>query len=256
MPSYTTADGLNISYRVLGEGDPVVLVHGWMVGGAIFDPITQALLDAGKQVIIPDQRGVGDSARPPTGYTLEMYARDLIELVNVAGLKRFKIVGHSMGGQIAQLVAATLGDRIQTMILLCPVPAAGVPLPDDVRRLFRTAGANVEKQTTILNMACKQLDEAGLAMILATAATVFPNCVAESFDAWTAGGFEARLSEITCAKTYVIGTDDAFLPPEVLESMVVRPIANAQFVAMPGPGHYPQVEAPQATGAKLVELLS
>jgi pimeloyl-ACP methyl ester carboxylesterase len=256
MPSYTTADGLNISYRVLGEGEPVVLVHGWMVGGAIFDSTTQALLDAGKQVIIPDQRGVGDSAQPATGYSLEMYARDLIELVNVAGLKRFKLVGHSMGGQIAQLAATMLGDRVQTMVLVCPVPAAGVPLPDELRRMFRSSAGNVETQTKILNMACKQLDEAGLATILATAATVFPNCIAESFDSWTAGGFEKRLSQITCEKTYVIGTDDPFFPRDVLEPLVVRLIANAEYVYMPGPGHYPQIEATQATGAKLVELLA
>ncbi|PRQ10135.1 alpha/beta fold hydrolase [Enhygromyxa salina] len=255
MPSYTTPDGLNISYRVVGEGEPVVLVHGWMVGGAIFDAITPALVGAGKQVIIPDQRGVGDSAQPPTGYTLDLYARDLIELVNAAGLKRFKLLGHSMGGQIAQLVAAALGDRVQTMVLLCSVPAAGVPLPDEMRQMFRSSGGNPEAQTKILQTACKQLDDAGLATILATAATVFPNCVAESFDAWTGGGFEKRLAEITCEKTYVIGTDDPFLPREVLEPMVVQPIENAEFVYMPGPGHYPQIEATQATAAKLVELL-
>jgi pimeloyl-ACP methyl ester carboxylesterase len=256
MPSYTTPDGLNIAYRVLGEGEPVVLVHGWMVGGAIFDSIADSLIGAGKQLIIPDQRGVGDSAQPPTGYTLEMYARDLIELVNVAGLKQFKLVGHSMGGQIAQLVATTLGTRIETMVLMCPVPAAGVPLPDEVRRMFRSSAGNVETQTAILNMACKKLDEAGLATILATAATVFPNCIAESFDAWTAGGFEARLKDITCKKTYVIGTDDPFLPREVLEPLVVQLIANAEFVYMPGAGHYPQIEATAATAAKLIELLA
>ena len=103
---------------------------------------------------------------------------------------------------------------------------------------------------------CKQLDDAGLATILATAATVFPNCIAESFDAWTAGGFEKRLAEITCKQTYVIGTDDPFLPPEVLNPMVVRVVPNATFVHMPGPGHYPQIEATEATAAKLVELLA
>ena len=185
----------------------------------------------------------GDSAQPPTGYTLASYARDLIELVDATGLKRFKLVGHSMGGQIAQLAAASLGTRIETLVLMCPVPAAGVPLPDELRRMFRSSGGNTEAQTEILNMACKQLDEAGLAAILATAATVFPNCVAEAFDAWTAGGFEKRLSEITCEKTYVIGTDDPFLPRDVLEPMVVQPIANAQFVYLPGPGHYPQIAA-------------
>lgn len=256
MPSYTNSGGLNLSYRVLGEGQPVVLVHGWMVGGAIFDPIVDALTGAGLQLIIPDQRGVAESAQPPTGYTLDMYARDLLGLVDAAGLRSFKLLGHSMGGQIAQLAASSLGERVETMVLLCSVPAAGVPLPDELCKLFRTCAGNVEAQTAILNMACKQLDDAGLRTILATAATVFPNCIAESFDAWTGGGFQDRLGEITCKKTWVVGTDDPFLSPDVLRAMVVEPIANAEFVHIPGPGHYPQIEATQTTAAKLIELLA
>lgn len=256
MPSFTTNDGLNISYRVLGEGQPVVLVHGWMVGGAIFDPIADALTSAGMQLIIPDQRGVADSAQPPMGYSLELYTRDLLGLIETAGLKRFKLLGHSMGGQIAQLAATKLGERIETLVLLCSVPAAGVPLPDELRTLFRTCGNNPEAQSKILDMACKQLDDEGRKTILATAATVFPNCIAESFEAWTAGGFQDRLAEIKADKTWVVGTDDPFLDPDTLKSKVVEPIQNAEFVHLPGPGHYPQIEATEATGKKLAELLS
>lgn len=255
MPSFTTNDGLNISYRVLGKGQPVVLVHGWMVGGNIFDPIVEALTGAGLQLIIPDQRGAGDSAQPPFGYSLDEYARDLVALVEADGHKQFKLVGHSMGGQIAQLVAMELGKRIDTMVLMCPVPAGGVPLPDELRVLFRTCGNNPEAQSRILDMACKQLDAAGRELILASAATVFPNCVAEAFEAWTAGGFQDRLGEIDVDKTWVIGTDDPFLQPDTLRAAVVDPIANAEFVHLPGPGHYPQVEDADLTGKKLIELL-
>lgn len=257
MPSFTTIDGLNISYRVYGEGQPVVLVHGWMVGGAIYSPIIDALTGAGMQLIVPDQRGVADSAQPPLGYTLANYSSDLVALIETAGLKRFKLVGHSMGGQIAQRAAIELGERVQTMVLMCTVPAAGMPgFPAELRGLFRTCGGNPEAQTKILQMACKQLDDAGLRLILETAATVFPNCIADAFEAWTGGGFEDRLGEIRCPKTWVIGTDDPFLPPDYLKAAVVNQIANAEFVHIPGPGHYPQVEAPAVTAAKLIELLS
>jgi non-heme chloroperoxidase len=256
MPSFTTLDGLNISYRVYGEGQPVVLVHGWMVGGAIFNPLVDALTGAGMQLIVPDQRGVADSAQPPLGYTLANYSTDLIALIETAGLKRFKLLGHSMGGQIAQRAAIDLGDRIATMVLLCTVPAAGMPsFPTELRGLFRTCAGNPEAQTKILRMACKQLDDDGLRLILSTAATVFPNCIADAFEAWTGGGFEDRLGEIRCSKTWVIGTDDPFLPPDYLKAAVVSQIPNAEFVHIPGIGHYPQVEAPAVTAAKLIELL-
>lgn len=255
MPSFTTIDGLNIAYRVIGSGRPLVLVHGWMVSGAVFDPITDALAAAGFELLIPDQRGTGDSAQPPFDYTLENYKRDLLGLIDAAGYKSFDLLGHSMGGQIAQLAAIELGDRIQNLVLLCSVPAVGVPLPDELRLLFRTCGNKPEAKKQILGMATKQLDDAGLELIMKTSETCTPMCIAEGFEAWTAGGFQDSIGKIAAAKTWVIGTDDPFLPPEVLQPNVVEPIANAQFVHLPGPGHYPQVEAPEATSAKLIELL-
>ena len=254
MPSFTTPDGLNIHYRTLGQGDPVVLVHGWMVSGDVWDPVVDALIEAGKQLIIPDQRGTGSSGKPTQGYTLEQYAADLLALVDTAGLDRFKLVGHSMGGQIAQLAATQLGDRLESLTLVCTVPASGIPLPDEAKGLFRGCGSNPEAQAAILGMACKQLDDAGRAALLETAATVCDACIAQAFDAWTAGGFADRLGAITC-KTYVLGTDDPFLPPDFLKQAVVEPIANAEFVHLPGPGHYPQTESPTATAAQLRELL-
>lgn len=254
MPSFTTSDGLNIHYRDLGQGDPVVLVHGWMVSGAVWDPIVDALTEAGKRLIIPDQRGSGSSGKPAQGYTLEQYTTDLLALVDTAGLDRFALIGHSMGGQIAQLAATRLGDRITSMTLICTVPASGMALPPEAVALFRTSGGKPEAQAAILGMACKQLDDDARAALLADAATVCDTCIAEAFDSWTAGGFADRLSAITC-KTYVLGTDDPFLPPDFLKQTVVEPIANAEFVHLPGPGHYPQSESPAATAAQLRELL-
>ena len=256
MPSYTTLDGLNIAYRVIGEGKPLVLVHGWMVSGSVFDPIVDALTGAGYQLIIPDQRGTGESAQPMfESYSLDHYTRDLVELVDVAGLREVSLLGHSMGGQIAQLAAIALGERVQTMVLMCPVPAAGVPLPDELRTLFRTCGNKPDAKKQILGMACKQLDEAGLEHIMTSSATCSAIAISESFESWTAGGFADKLGQIKAGKTYVIGTDDPFLPPEVLTKAVVEPIANAEFVHIPGPGHYPQVEDAATTAAKLIELL-
>jgi non-heme chloroperoxidase len=254
MPSFTSPDGLTLHYRELGKGDPVVLVHGWMVGGAVWDPVVGALVESGKRLIIPDQRGTGSSDKPPSGYSLEHYAADLRALVDAAQLERFDLIGHSMGGQIAQLGAIALGERVRSMILVCPVPASGIPLPDELVGLFRNSGGDPEAQTAIFNMATKQLDEAGLRALLATAATVSKECIEQSFDAWTAGGFADRLGKIV-SKTYVLGTDDPFLPPEFLQQAVVDPIPNAEFVHLRGPGHYPANEAPEATAARLVELL-
>ncbi|NVB38293.1 alpha/beta hydrolase [Pseudenhygromyxa sp. WMMC2535] len=255
MPQFTSSDGLDIHYRVLGEGKPVILVHGWMTDGTAWNAITDALTGAGLQLFIPDQRGTGESAKPERGYGIEQYADDVAALAKAEGLERFSIVGHSMGGLIAQVAAAALGEAVARLVLLCSVPAAGLPLPEEAAGLFLSAYDNPEAQNTILGMACLQLDDAGRELLLRSAATVSKACIEQSFHAWTTGGFADRLKDIR-AETFVYGTDDPFLPPEVLDSMLVQRIDGAKFVHQPGPGHYPHVETPAVAGEKLAALLA
>lgn len=258
MSSFHERARLRLHYRDLVDGDsdgasPLLLVHGWMVSGAVWDPVLPSLR-AGRRVVVPDQRGTGQSDKPAHGYTLTDYVDDLVALIDAAGLERCTVVGHSMGGQLAQLLAATRPDAIAKLILICPVPAAGVPLPDELAAMFRASGGDRAAQTQILNMACKTLGEVELATLLDDAATVSEACVAEAFDAWSAGGFADRLGEIT-SETHVIGTDDPFLPPEFLQAAIVEPIAKASFTHLPGPGHYPQFEATAATAEALLAKL-
>jgi non-heme chloroperoxidase len=172
-----------------------------------------------------------------------------------AGLKRFTLVGHSMGGQIAQWAAAEAGERVEGLVLLCPVPAAGMGLPPEAAGLFRTSGGDREKQKTILGLACKQLSVHALARMLDDAAGVLAAAVEGGFDAWTGGGFESKLASIQ-APTLVLATDDPFLPPAFLREKVVNLIPGARLAYLPGPGHYPQVERPAETAALLSAFLA
>ncbi len=253
MPQFQTSDGLNLSYRVLGSGAPVILLHGWSVDGSLWNSVTEALTTVGLQLIIPDQRGAGSSDKPDSGYGIEQYAADVGALADALELDRFALMGHSMGGQIAQVAAADLGERVEKLALVCPVPAAGFPLPPEAMALFRGSAGNPEMQTTIFGMSTKQLDDAGLAAMLEMASTVCAPCVEQSLDAWTKGGFGDRPGKIS-AETVVVGTDDPFLTPEILDQTVVQPIPGARFVHLPGPGHYPQIEAPAQLGAILAGL--
>ena len=106
MPTTTATDGTTLHYRVLGDGPrSVVLVHGWMMSGAVWDAMLEKLDMTGLRLVVPDHRGTGESGRPASGYSLEQYAKDVLAVADHAGAKRFSLVGHSMGGQIAQWVA-------------------------------------------------------------------------------------------------------------------------------------------------------
>lgn len=251
MPTISSDDSTLLAYRTFGSGPRVViLVHGWMVSGAVYDDLIGAFDTTGLKLIVPDLRGTGGSGRPDTGYTLERHAKDLLAIADHEGARSFVVVGNSMGGQLAQWIAASEPDRVEGLVLLCSVPASGIALPDDARALFRGSAGKREAQSTILGLACKQLSDASRERLLDDAGNIPAACIEENFDAWTAGGFAERLARIT-APTLVVATDDPFLPPDFLKQTTVAPIKRARLSVLPGPGHYPQVESPRETAAVL-----
>lgn len=256
MPTTTTDDGTTIAYRTFGEGPlNVLLVHGWMFSGAVYDDLLDSFDTQGLRLIVPDLRGTGGSGKPETGYTLERHAMDVLAVADAEKAPSFVLVGHSMGGAIAQWIAAHQPDRVRALMLINAVPASGMALPDDARGLFRGSPGSREMQSTILGLACKQLSDASRDRMLDDAAKVSAPAIQEGFDAWTAGGFADRLSAIR-APTLVVTTDDPFMPPDFMRQTIVSHIKGARLAVLPGPGHYPQVERPRETTALLQAFLA
>jgi pimeloyl-ACP methyl ester carboxylesterase len=103
-------DGLDLAYRELGDGRPLVLLHGFTGDGRQWiDPGPAALLARnGFRVILPDLRGHGDSARPhdPAAYPPDVLADDGLALIGQLGLENYDLGGYSLGGQIALRILA------------------------------------------------------------------------------------------------------------------------------------------------------
>lgn len=252
----TQSDGVTISYRVVGAGPrDVLLIHGWMVSGAVYDDLIAAIDTEGLRLILPDLRGTGRSGRPSSGYTIAQYAADLLQVAKDCESSRFVAVGHSMGGQIAQWLAANAPAQVSGLVLMCPVPAKGMTLPPEAVSLFRNCGGNRGMLQTILDLACKQLGDAARERLLDDAQGVAVQCVAQAFEAWSQGGFSAQLAAIA-APTLCVATDDPFMPPAFLRANVVDLIRGARLAVLPGPGHYLQVERPAETAALLEAFLS
>ncbi len=177
--------------------------------------------------------------------TLASLASRVLDEAARAGLDRFHLVGHSMGGQIAQLAAATAPERVRSLVLVNTVPLSGLPLPADVASAFRASGGDRAAQGAILDQACLELSAAAKEALLDDAGSIDPSWIARTLDLFVAGGDVTSLAAITCP-TLVVATDDPFLPPPFLEQAVVSKIAGAKLAVVKGPGHYPQVERPDA----------
>lgn len=242
-------DGVDVSVRILGEGPTDVLfVHGWMVSGSVWDSALARLDPRGLRLIVPDQRGAGESSKPAANYTLTRYVDDLVALLDKLESTQCIVVGHSMGGQLALSLAARDPSRVRAALVMCPVPPAGLALPPDAAGLFRTCAHDRDKQRTILSLACTALSDAERDRLLDDSTRTAAPCIEQAFDAWTAGGIEAQMPSVQ-ASALVLATDDPFLPPAFLRESVQSKLARARLAVLPGAGHYPQCERPAETAA-------
>lgn len=245
----TLSDGHHIHVRVHGDGSPdVLLVHGWVVSGEVWQPVIDRWPAEGAgRLLVPDLRGTGWSSKPQTGYRPEDHAADVSALIGALGLRRILLVGHSLGGLVAQRVAVDEPDAIARLTLVCPVPASGVPMDEGQVTFLHSLGGHHDgvKQVITMLMVDKSGGEALERVVLAASATS-EGAFHESFDAWRQASFADRLSGVRAPTLVVGGEFDAALPPSLLREMVVARIPGASYVELPKCGHYPQMEAPDA----------
>ncbi len=122
-------DGLTFDVRDAGPGDgePVVLLHGFPQDSTAWDRVAPLLHRQGIRTLAPDQRGYSPMARPlgRSHYRLRETVGDVLALLDAAGLDSAHVVGHDWGGIVAWGLAASHPDRVRTLTALSvPHPAA------------------------------------------------------------------------------------------------------------------------------------
>lgn len=114
---------IDLHYEDLGEGSPVVFIHGWPLSGRAWEAQVPALIEAGHRVITYDRRGFGDSSQPWNGYDYDTFTADLHALLEHLDLADVTLVGFSMGGGEVVHFIGTYGDkRISRVVLAGAVP--------------------------------------------------------------------------------------------------------------------------------------
>lgn len=120
MSGVCRANGIDIHYlRTGGSRPPLVLLHGLTGNGACWSPLARAL-ESDYDVVMPDARGHGGSSTPLHGYRYDDHARDVVGLIQGLGLAAPILLGHSMGGMTAAVVASQAATTIRALILADP----------------------------------------------------------------------------------------------------------------------------------------
>jgi pimeloyl-ACP methyl ester carboxylesterase len=240
--------GVGLHVRDQGRGAPTyLLIHGWAVSGAVWDSLAQAWPDDAGRLLIPDLRGAGFSSKPRTGYTLPQYAADVIEIIDRLELTDVVLVGHSMGGTIAQWVALERQAQLRALVLVSPVPASGVPLDAEQLAFFRSLGSTRAGAQQVLSIfMAHPPDDAAFETLVRDGATVAREAFLEAFDAWRTADFAGRLGELRVPTLVLAGADEQPLTPDILQAAVADLIPGARLDVIEHCGHYAQVEATEA----------
>ncbi len=268
-------NGVELAVEEHGRGErPLVLLHGFTGFRQDFADAIESLLPAAGRVITLDLRGHGASTNTgdERGYTLDGLADDVRAALSALGIARCDLLGHSMGGMLAQRVALAEPQRVASLILLSTSAEPLDWINEDALKLAAYVG--------------REQGMAKLAEILRARAPEDParsepdrrlerEWGAERFWAWRdariiatdpvgyqalgltlkrATDFRARLAGIACPTTAIVGELDAeFLVPSARMAEAVR---GARQVVLADAAHQPQLEAPGAWLSAMREHLS
>jgi 3-oxoadipate enol-lactonase len=150
-------DGVRIVYEVIGNGEPLLFVHGLAYDRRGWGPLPGLLADE-LQVVLFDNRGVGESDVPDGPYAVAQMAADAVSVLDAAGIDRAHVFGVSLGGFIAQEIALTYPDRVRKLVLAStmpggarshPMPQAGLEAFGRYPTMEREAGLRLMVETSL-----------------------------------------------------------------------------------------------------------
>ncbi|HZX08685.1 alpha/beta hydrolase [Kribbella sp.] len=121
-------DGFRLAYDRVGDGDAVVLLHGWPGDRTDHRLLAPLLVEHGCEVVVPDLRGFGASegaSADPARYGADAQARSVVALVEELGLERPVFAGYDIGSRIAQRIARTRPELVAGLVIAPPLPGIG-----------------------------------------------------------------------------------------------------------------------------------
>lgn len=132
----TTINGIKTNYIVMGQGKPLIILHGWNSNSERWIQVVEPLAKKGFKVIIPDLPGFGKSDPLQEPWTLNRYEAWTDEFVKYLKLGDFYLLGHSFGGALASKIAVKHNQQIQKLFL---VSAACIRKKTTKKSAFKTA---------------------------------------------------------------------------------------------------------------------
>lgn len=267
MPERSCNDGVGIpvnlpSFTALGGGPTVLMLHGIGGGHLAFAPQVETLASSGYRAVAWDMPGYGRSA-PIEPYTFKGLAQSCITLIESLRCGHVTLLGHSMGGMVAQEVVARRPELVDKLILCGTSPSFGKPDGDWQREFIaqRTApldaGRSMEQlaQTLVPQMVGPAPLPEGVHLATVCMGQVPASTYRRALEALVTFDRRADLARIQAPTLLLSGEHDRNAPPGVMKKMADA-IPNSTYLVMPGVGHLQNLEAPDDFDRLVLNFLS
>src|SRR5512132_157637 len=253
------ASGPRVHYAEQGDpgGEPIVFLPAYTDSWFSYSRVL-ALLPVRYRVFAVDQRGHGDSERPACCYTVEDFAADTVAFLDVVGVGRATLVGHSGSCLVARRVAEAHPERVARLVLIGSPRSLG----DNEEELGLQAAVRALQDPVPVQFA-RELQ--GGAAHVALPEPFFERLVAESLklparvwksalDGLVAREDAADLGRSAAPTLRIWGEWDRWLPREEEDDLAVA-IPGARVIGDPATGHSPNWERPETVAAALAAFL-
>jgi pimeloyl-ACP methyl ester carboxylesterase len=266
MPTVNVND-ISLAYETHGSGEPLVLISGIGYDRWEWHKLAPGLAEH-FTVIVFDNRGVGQTDKPAGPYTAQLLADDTAGLIQSLGYERAHVLGHSMGGYIAQALALNHPELIDRLILAStnfggpqhiPITPEAMAVLTDVKSdpvtrfknglVVSTAPGYAEKNPEMIEAwlawrVQNPIEPAAYQAQLAIGLALFAESTC----------FEGKLKQVTAPTLILFGAHDKVVPPGNAD-LLGREIPHSTIEILPDAGHFFPIETPEAANAAIIKFL-
>ena len=262
----------SVYYEDFGQGQPVILIHGWPLSSKSWEPQVSALLDAGYRVITYDRRGFGKSGASLDGYDYNSLTADLEELISNLDLQNVVLVGFSMGGgEVVRYLTNNGSDNVAKVALISSIiPLVkqrednpdGVPEGDlneileNVKKDRVTFLESFHKNFYNYGLLSQSVSQAQLNYDWSIASNASPIATLKCAESWANTDFRPELQNVTVPTLIVHGDDDKVVPIATAGDQAAKGIPNSEYHIIEGAPHGLNVTHAEELNQILINFLN